>query len=108
MSELLWNNGFTSEARPALRDVVDISLRALACLREVPISEERGRFDPPVLSSLLESLEIDKSESATISKLIDPGKDEEPASAEASQQLPATTRRIFDLVREGLHQVALR
>ncbi len=108
MSELLWNNGFTSEAWPALRNVVDISLRTLACLREIPISEERGPFDPPVLSSLLESLEIDKPEISVISKLNDPGRDGEPKSAEDSQQLLPTTRRIFELVQERLHQAALR
>ena len=108
MSKLLLNNGFTSEALPSLLGAVDISLRALAFLREIPVPEEQGPFEPQTLSSLLESLEIDKSEISTLSRLNDRDKDHVESSAEASQQFLTTAHRVFDLVQERLHQAALR
>lgn len=67
----------------------------------VPISEEKGPFDPPVLSSLLASLEIDKSETSTISEFSHPSKDEKPVSMEVSLQLLPTTRRLPGSDQDG-------
>ncbi|MFZ0428753.1 MAG: DEAD/DEAH box helicase [Acidobacteriota bacterium] len=108
MSELLWENGFTSEALPSLLGVVDTSLRALAFLRDVAMTDELGPFESPVLSSLLESLGVGEAEISAISRLNELGQDQEQESAQESQHLMATTRLVFDLVQERLHQAALR
>ena len=108
MSDLLWSNGFTSEALPALLGVVGISLKALAFLREIPVPEEQGPFEPAVLSSLLGSLEFDKLEISKISELNDLCSNGAQEQAEASQELMTTGHRVFDIVEERLHQAALR
>ena len=100
MSDLLWSNGFTSEASPALLGVVGISPKALACLREIRVPEEQGPFEPAVLSSRLGSLEFDKPEISKISESNDLCSDGAQEQAQASQELMTTGHRVFDIVEE--------